>query len=532
MRHKAFGYVTLMLLSLVVAEGSEETSTRAFPLPGHGTLELLVPASWKEALRQDESGQFPVIEFSPAAGDAFLLQVAPVWSERRDPEFNALGRIRKTLEGLGQESLKSYAHSEPGIALTELGNPETIGFYYSLTDPSPRPGGFGHMTQGSTAVGDLVVTFVMFSAGPEAPERQAALDLIRSIRQVQAVQTAPATPRVSLRRMTFPGKPWSLVLDAGSYTFKTLETKPDGSGISTYGEDKASGMILSIFLEKAAHDGDARACREYYWKRAKKSPFRKKDVTFSERGEMALVEYLTPSYQGVRIDHKNVNAYLSNDGIWVDIHLSKTQYKPEDAELFEKVLKSVMILGDDTPSTAAGPMEGEDAAGRKAFLARDYASAEKHYRTLVGLNPGSWSAHRWLAESLYYQEKYREAAPEYEKALELGARSGALQRMEERLLTDQVGMAYGLSGQLEKARTIFERAIKKDPDYALYYFNLACCHAELGDLDAALMNLKLGFDRRANMLPGETYPDPRTDDSFKSFLGNPKFEAAMKEMGF
>ena len=75
---------------------------------------------------------------------------------------------------------------------------------------------------------------------------------------------------------------------------------------------------------------------------------------------------------------------------------------------------------------------------------------------------------------------------------------------------------------------MFEAAIKKDPEYSMYYYNLACSHAELGNLDEALRNLKLGFERRQTVLPGEIYPDPRTDDSFKPFRGNDRFEAAMK----
>jgi len=85
---------------------------------------------------------------------------------------------------------------------------------------------------------------------------------------------------------------------------------------------------------------------------------------------------------------------------------------------------------------------------------------------------------------------------------------------------------------LDKARSFFEDAIKRDPEYSVYYYNLGCTHAELGNLDAALENLKLGFARKASMSPGETYPSPRADDSFKKYLGDPKFEAALKGMGF
>ena len=41
-----------------------------------------------------------------------------------------------------------------------------------------------------------------------------------------------------------------------------------------------------------------------------------------------------------------------------------------------------------------------------------------------------------------------------------------------RVVTDQAGMAYGMSGDLQKARSIFEKAIAEDPVYPLYYYRI------------------------------------------------------------
>ena len=98
--------------------------------------------------------------FSPPRGKRSSSRLPPCGVSGATREFNALGSIRKTLEGLGQKSLKSFVHSEPGIALMELGNP---GDRSGSTIPSPirlAPGDFAYMIGGSTAVGDLVVTFV------------------------------------------------------------------------------------------------------------------------------------------------------------------------------------------------------------------------------------------------------------------------------------------------------------------------------------------------------------------------------------
>jgi hypothetical protein len=90
-------------------------------------------------------------------------------------------------------------------------------------------------------------------------------------------------------------------------------------------------------------------------------------------------------------------------------------------------------------------------------------------------------------------------------------------------------MAYGLSGRLLEARTVFEHAIARDPGYAPFHYNLACTHAELKDLERALSALERAV--AAEPLP-EGLPNPRDDDSFAHYRGNERFEHALDRMGF
>jgi tetratricopeptide (TPR) repeat protein len=163
---------------------------------------------------------------------------------------------------------------------------------------------------------------------------------------------------------------------------------------------------------------------------------------------------------------------------------------------------------------------------------KNYAKAEKLFRALTHTAPDLVLGHLYLGQSLFFQAKYHEAIPEYERGRDLAVKNGGVARLNERVLSDQLGMSYALDGRLPDAKAVFETAIKRDPEYPMSYYNLACAFAELGNLDDALTNLKLGYARKDHMLPGETYPDPRTDDSFKKYLANEKFKAAMKELGY
>ncbi len=87
-----------------------------------------------------------------------------------------------------------------------------------------------------------------------------------------------------------------------------------------------------------------------------------------------------------------------------------------------------------------------------------------------------------------------------------------------RVLIDNLGMAYGITGDLANAKSTFDYGVSKDPDYPLFYYNLACVAGEKGDARNAEKFLKLGFDRRGTLIQGEGFPDARTDDSFQKLM--------------
>jgi tetratricopeptide (TPR) repeat protein len=142
-------------------------------------------------------------------------------------------------------------------------------------------------------------------------------------------------------------------------------------------------------------------------------------------------------------------------------------------------------------------------------------------RVLVLLREGS---------DYYLQHDFESAIGPYQKALDLEKEKRTLDKTLWKVLVDNLGMAYGITGDLDKAKATFEYGISKDPDYPLFYYNMACTYGEKKDVDKAIEYLKLAFDRRENMIPGEEFPNPATDSSFKDFMKNEKFKAALKEL--
>jgi predicted Zn-dependent protease len=168
----------------------------------------------------------------------------------------------------------------------------------------------------------------------------------------------------------------------------------------------------------------------------------------------------------------------------------------------------------------------------REFQNDEWATAERDFREVVKRDPSNIIAHMYLGQCLFRQEHYAEAAVFFQKARDLQKGGKELSTVQDRILTDQLVMSYGITGELKKARTLLNEAIGKDPDYPLNYYNLACAYAEEGDKAKALTNLQLAFDRRANILKGEQMPDPRADSSFQKYVRDAEFVGLMKKLGY
>ena len=146
--------------------------------------------------------------------------------------------------------------------------------------------------------------------------------------------------------------------------------------------------------------------------------------------------------------------------------------------------------------------------------------------------PSSSDVFRY-AQTLFQTQMFQAAAPMFESALAKLTDDSApwpSVKIAKRVITDQAGMSYGIAGKLDKARAIFEKAIAQDPDYPMYYYNLACADAGEKKLGDARVHLKAAFERKANIIPGETMPDPTKDDSFLPYQKDKEFWAFLERL--
>ena len=303
-------------------------------------------------------------------------------------------------------------------------------------------------------------------------------------------------------QMAIPGVKGILEFDAGPATLET-RVRPDGQEVQLRAFGRPDGLEITAFLQQVAFPASAEKCRDEWWPDTKKGPFQRDNLQEAVvKDGIARVEFIVPEFQGVKVQQKNLHAYIGGGDLCAEIHLSKVGFKPDDQKLFEALLASVKLLPDSFPSAAQSQNPAEP---------QDHDSA--YY-----FGEGS---------RFFLQQNYSEAANSYEKALNLEKRKRTLSKDYFRVLVDNLGMSYGIGGNLTQAETTFEYGLTQDSEYPMFFYNLACTY---GEMNEALTQLRLADKYKANMIAGEKLPDPLKDDSFRHFVGKEEFVKAVHEM--
>lgn len=191
----------------------------------------------------------------------------------------------------------------------------------------------------------------------------------------------------------------------------------------------------------------------------------------------------------------------------------------------------VILLGVATMGFGQNPSNDLGDRAVQEFRSNDWPAAERDFRELVKRDSSNIIVNMYLGQTLFRQEHYAEAATFFQKTRDLQKDGKQLNTTQDRILTDQLVMSYGITGEMKKAHTLLDEAIGKDPEYPLNYYNRACAFAEEGDKGKALANLDLAFQKKANVLKGEQMPDPRADSSFQKYVRDSDFVNLMKKLG-
>jgi hypothetical protein len=148
---------------------------------------------------------------------------------------------------------------------------------------------------------------------------------------------------------TVPAAPWTLTLPKGDLVVAQQQIKPDGRSGYFYMNDEKNKLNISFFIEPVKDCKDSKVCRDMVWKLGNPSWEKPQKVVQSEIGDVSYFEFFMASFRGMPVKQQNMYAEFVKDGFWVDMHISKVLYKPEEHELFERVIKAVKFEPKNPP---------------------------------------------------------------------------------------------------------------------------------------------------------------------------------------
>ena len=153
---------------------------------------------------------------------------------------------------------------------------------------------------------------------------------------------------------TLAEAPWTLTITADDFRLVEKQMRSDGLGAYFHLEDEKQNVELSMFIEPVKDCKDSKSCRDLIWKLGNPEWVNPQNVEQSQIADVSVLELMIPSYQGMDIRQQNVYAEFVVDGFWVDMHLSKVLYKPEQHALFERIIKSVRFEPKKSPKPKTG----------------------------------------------------------------------------------------------------------------------------------------------------------------------------------
>jgi tetratricopeptide (TPR) repeat protein len=292
-----------------------------------------------------------------------------------------------------------------------------------------------------------------------------------------------------------PSKSWALELGAPGFAVKANEMQPDGRRYFLAQNDKTQ-MIASVFLESMKGPAAPGECKRSLEDKVRRNSSLTlnglKGVAYRESEGMEILEFSMPEVNGVPANQKNIFECLIKDNVFVDIHVSQVRFKAGDQAAFDELMHSFHFVAKEMV-TAAVPVGNSlrlFQQGSRYFIAQNY----------------------------------RDSIAPYQQALEIEKITPTLEKNLWYVLVDNLASAYGINDDFANSQRVIEYGISKDPNYPLFYYNLACIAGEKGDVRRAKANLKLAYDRRANALPGESVPNARTDGSFQKLMQDKDFQ--------
>lgn len=171
-------HLTLALLFTAAAAAAAD-NVRSYALPGHGSLELEVPAAWQDIVERTQ-GLPPTIKVSAKEGPDFQVLLTPIWAASPDKPLPTKEQLKAGVQRMADHVAKQAV--EPVVEVKELKGRQGSGYYFSATDRRPRRNEYKYMTQGILALGDVHMSFTILTNDGQEKVARDALEMVSRAR--------------------------------------------------------------------------------------------------------------------------------------------------------------------------------------------------------------------------------------------------------------------------------------------------------------------------------------------------------------
>jgi hypothetical protein len=338
------------LLAITVLAGGSLASTHAAAkelLVGteelsFGSLEVDLPEGWVVQYNDPDSPSGPAYSFMAAGGKEFKLLVTPLPALKEGSPQERCAAARALAEQ-GVEFFKDISEEQQIPVHERLGDGNCM-YFISVADKTvdePTMENFKYATCGGFATGHIFASFTILHNVKNEPEIAAAFDMLRKARHAGGPSDPSATAAAAMR-LRYPGRRWSLVVDASGMELDPVVSNDSGTGWRFGGHADEKDLMMSIFFEIATSSDDPKVYRKRYRKKVfKDASVKREKVRQTEHKGMALLWY-TNVIEGV-LRQPNVNAFLVRDSVWVDVHLSSTQDIDAAERMFNEFINAIRI---------------------------------------------------------------------------------------------------------------------------------------------------------------------------------------------
>jgi hypothetical protein len=326
---------------------------QAFPLRAQGRVVLSLPPGWTATEGEEGEASSPAIRLE-REGERFRALLTPLWNPGEREAAQARADTAQLFAELARR--KALGGSvEHEIPLEELSGPGVKGFWFTATDRdlaarAPGPEEWRCILQGAAAIGPVLLAFTLLDDGP-GPQRDEVLEVVRGARFVAGggapedaaeLEAMPGLRTVPLR-VGWPGRTWAVLVDLPGFAVGA-RTGARERGPYFVGIQDATGIVASVALRAAGGATDAAGCLAAAVATVRRAfpaaaaTIRTAEAEPAVRATYTIAEEETPQ--------ANAHAFLHRDGLCVDVHVSKLDPEPGDAERLEAILGTVRIAED------------------------------------------------------------------------------------------------------------------------------------------------------------------------------------------